>query len=82
MALILLFPFFPVVLLFPGDGFSGRYEEYYGLTVDTESLAYLMLANYMLHHFYPFVITIAEVWRACKKYCNFFHKNNTGNKNK
>lgn len=53
--------FFAVVLLFPGDGFGGSYEEYYGLTVDTESLVYLMLANYMLHHFYPFVITIAEV---------------------
>lgn len=44
-----------------GEAFSGRYEEYYGLNTDTESLVYLMLANHMLHDFYPFVITIAEV---------------------
>lgn len=43
-----------------GEGFSGNYEEYFGLNVDTEAVNYLMLANYMLHHIYPEVITIAE----------------------
>lgn len=41
--------------------FSGSYGEYFGLTVDTESWTYLMLANNFLHKKYPFVITIAEV---------------------
>ncbi|CAH8453376.1 unnamed protein product [Dicrocoelium dendriticum] len=41
--------------------FSGTYGEYFGLSVDTESLTYLMLANHFLHQKYPFVITIAEV---------------------
>lgn len=44
-----------------GQGFSGSYEDYFGLGVDTEAVCYLMLANYMLHHIYPDVITIAEV---------------------
>lgn len=41
--------------------FSGHYGEYFGLSVDTESLTYLMLANSFLHEKYPFIITIAEV---------------------
>ncbi|KAG7166036.1 1-4-alpha-glucan-branching enzyme-like [Homarus americanus] len=43
-----------------GEGFSGDYNEYFGLNVDTEALTYIMLANYMLHQLYPEVITIAE----------------------
>lgn len=44
-----------------GQGFSGNYEEYFGLNVDTDSIVYLMLANFLLHELYPNVITIAEV---------------------
>ncbi|VDP30578.1 unnamed protein product [Schistosoma margrebowiei] len=40
--------------------FSGHYGEYFGLSVDTESFTYLMLANHFLHEKYPFIITIAE----------------------
>jgi len=47
-----------------GHGFSGHYDEYFGLNTDTESLVYLMLANHMLHTYYPFVITVAEVSRT------------------
>ncbi|EFA11030.1 1,4-alpha-glucan-branching enzyme [Tribolium castaneum] len=43
-----------------GQGFSGNYEEYFGLNVDTEGLVYLMLANHVAHHFNPDGITIAE----------------------
>ncbi|CAI6355682.1 unnamed protein product [Macrosiphum euphorbiae] len=43
-----------------GQGFSGHYDEYFGLNVDSDALIYLMLANYMLHTFYPNCITIAE----------------------
>lgn len=43
-----------------GHGFSGDYGEYFGLNTDTESLVYLMVANYMLHQLYPEVITVAE----------------------
>ena len=50
-----------LLLLFAADGFSGNYNEYFGLNTDTESLVYLMLANHMLHEYYPFVITVAEV---------------------
>ncbi|KAI6172263.1 1,4-alpha-glucan branching enzyme [Aphelenchoides besseyi] len=38
----------------------GHYDHYFGLNADTDSLVYLMLANHMLHKFYPFVTTIAE----------------------
>lgn len=43
-----------------GHGFSGDYNEYFGLNTDTESFNYFQLANHMLHKFYPDVITIAE----------------------
>jgi hypothetical protein len=48
-----------------GEGFTGHYDEYFGLNVDTDALVYLMLANHMLHELYPNVITIAEVRSAC-----------------
>lgn len=44
-----------------GEGFSGHYDEYYGLGVDTEALVYLMLANEMVHKIDGRAITIAEV---------------------
>lgn len=44
-----------------GQGFSGDYNEYFGLNTDTEALVYLMLSNYFLHELYPDVITVAEV---------------------
>uniref|UniRef100_A0A8C5PK98 1,4-alpha-glucan branching enzyme n=1 Tax=Leptobrachium leishanense TaxID=445787 RepID=A0A8C5PK98_9ANUR len=43
-----------------GCGFSGDYTEYFGLQVDEDSLAYLMVANHMIHSLYPNCITIAE----------------------
>jgi len=43
-----------------GQGFSGHYDEYYGLNVDVEGIVYLMLANHMLHEIYPEIVTIAE----------------------
>ncbi|XP_032401297.1 1,4-alpha-glucan-branching enzyme [Xiphophorus hellerii] len=43
-----------------GTGFSGDYNEYFGLQVDEESLVYLMLSNHILHSLYPDCITIAE----------------------
>lgn len=44
-----------------GEGFSGHYDEYYGLNVDTEALVYLMLANELVHSIDSRAITIAEV---------------------
>ena len=45
-----------------GHGFSVDYNYYFGLNADSDSLVYLMLANYMLHSLYPdHMITIAEV---------------------
>lgn len=43
-----------------GEGFSGDYNEYFGLNVDTEALIYLAIANEFLHKMDPNVITIAE----------------------
>ncbi|KAL0117578.1 hypothetical protein PUN28_010409 [Cardiocondyla obscurior] len=43
-----------------GQGFSGHYDEYYGLNIDVEGIVYLMLANHMLHEIYPEIVTIAE----------------------
>jgi 1,4-alpha-glucan branching enzyme len=41
-------------------GFSGGYHEYFGADVDEEAVAYLMVANEMLHQIYPECITVAE----------------------
>ncbi|KAI0987799.1 hypothetical protein GJ496_009981 [Pomphorhynchus laevis] len=41
-------------------GFSGHYDEYFGLATDTESYIYLMLSNYYIHMHLPNAITIAE----------------------
>lgn len=43
-----------------GTGFSGGYHEYFGPSVDEEGVAYLMLANEMIHELLPSAITIAE----------------------
>lgn len=43
-----------------GEGFSGDYNEYFGLNVDTDAIIYLALANYLLHKIDKEVITIAE----------------------
>ena len=50
-----------VIFCVLGQGFSGHYDEYYGLGTDTESLVYLMLANHFLHERYgEFITTVAE----------------------
>lgn len=46
---------------FPGVGFSGDYNEYFGMQVDEDALAYLMMANHMIHLLHPECVTIAEV---------------------
>ncbi|KAG4072535.1 hypothetical protein HA402_004624 [Bradysia odoriphaga] len=43
-----------------GEGFSGDYNEYFGLNVDTDAIVYLALANFLLHRMDSEVITIAE----------------------
>uniref|UniRef100_A0A8C8RCE2 1,4-alpha-glucan-branching enzyme n=1 Tax=Pelusios castaneus TaxID=367368 RepID=A0A8C8RCE2_9SAUR len=43
-----------------GTGFSGDYNEYFGLHVDEDALVYLTMANHMIHFLYPDCITIAE----------------------
>lgn len=43
-----------------GQGFGGSYDDYFGLNVDVEGIVYLMIANHLLHHFYPNIVTIAE----------------------
>jgi len=43
-----------------GRGFSGGYQEYFGLHVDLEAVAYLMLASDMLRTYYPHIILISE----------------------
>lgn len=43
-----------------GTGFSGNYGEYFGPNADLEAIVYLMLANKMVHSYYPNAITIAE----------------------
>jgi 1,4-alpha-glucan branching enzyme len=41
-------------------GFSGSYNEYFGFQCDIDGIAYLMLANQLIHTLLPQAITIAE----------------------
>lgn len=43
-----------------GHGFSGDYNEYFGLNTDTQAFNYLQLANHIVHQFAPNAVTIAE----------------------
>lgn len=43
-----------------GHGFSGDYNEYFGLNTDTESFNYLQLANHAIHELHPNAVTVAE----------------------
>lgn len=43
-----------------GTGFSGDYNEYFGMATDTESFNYLQLANYVSKKLHPTCVTIAE----------------------
>ncbi|KAL7631237.1 UNVERIFIED_CONTAM: hypothetical protein RMT77_018462 [Armadillidium vulgare] len=61
-----------------GTGFSGGYHEYFGLSVDTESVVYLMLANYMLHSLHPETITIAEDVSGMPALCRPVEEGGTG----
>lgn len=47
---------------FLAHSFSGSYDEYFGLAVDTDSFNYLQLANYVCQTFFPESIRIAEVY--------------------
>lgn len=49
--------------------FSGDYNEYFGLSTDTEAYLYLIVANYMLKTMYPDSITIAEVCIKISRFC-------------
>lgn len=57
-----------------GVGFSGNYQEYFGLQTDLEGIVYLMLANYLIRTINPDAITIAEdvsgMPTLCRKICD------------
>ncbi|ORY04604.1 glycogen branching enzyme [Basidiobolus meristosporus CBS 931.73] len=43
-----------------GVGFTGNYAEYFNEHTDDDGVLFLMMANAMLHHIFPNIITIAE----------------------
>ncbi|KAG5684753.1 hypothetical protein PVAND_013967 [Polypedilum vanderplanki] len=61
-----------------GEGFSGDYNEYFGLNVDTDAFVYLALANKFLHDLDPNVITIAEDVSGMPSLCRPFHEGGGG----
>lgn len=62
-----------------GHGFSGDYNEYFGMNTDTEALIYLMLANHMLHTLYKKnMTTIAEDVSGMPALCRPVSEGGTG----
>ena len=43
-----------------GTGFSGSYDEYFGMHTNVDAVVYLMLANELVHRIHPGAMTIAE----------------------
>lgn len=41
-------------------GFTGNYQEYFGLHMNENAICYVQLANKILHERYPDIVTIAE----------------------
>lgn len=41
-------------------GFTGNYNEYFGLATDIDAVVYLMLVNDLIHGLYPEAVTIGE----------------------
>ena len=41
-------------------GFTGNYNEYFGLATDVDAVVYLMLVNDLIHGLYPEAVTIGE----------------------
>jgi len=44
-----------------GRHYDFKTEDYFGSNIDYQSMVYFMLANEMIHRYYPKAITIAEV---------------------
>lgn len=61
-----------------GEGFSGDYNEYFGMNVDTEAVCYLALANKILHTIDPNIITIAEDVSGMPALCRPVDEGGTG----
>merc|ERR1719394_655100 len=62
-----------------GHGFTGHYDEYFGLNTDTESVVYFMMANHLLHSLYPdFMVTIAEDVSGMPLLCRPLEEGGTG----
>ena len=41
-------------------GFTGKYNEYFGLATDVDAMVYLMLVNDLIHGLFPNAVTIGE----------------------
>ncbi|KAL3327622.1 hypothetical protein AABB24_035345 [Solanum stoloniferum] len=50
-------------------GFTGNYEEYFGLATDVDAVVYLMLVNDLIHGLFPDAITIGEDVSGMPTFC-------------
>lgn len=49
--------------------FTGNYDEYFGMSTDTDACVYLMLMNNMVHDMFPHAITIGEDVSGMPAFC-------------
>lgn len=50
-------------------GFTGNYDEYFGLATDVDAVVYLMLVNDLIHGLFPDAITIGEDVSGMPTFC-------------
>ena len=58
--------------------FTGNYDEYFGLSTDTDAVVYLMLMNNMVHDLFPHAITIGEDVSGMPSFCRPVEEGGTG----
>lgn len=52
-----------------GVGFTGKYNEYFGLATDVDAMVYLMLVNDLIHGLFPNAVTIGEDVSGMPMFC-------------
>ncbi|XP_039125047.1 LOW QUALITY PROTEIN: 1,4-alpha-glucan-branching enzyme 2-2, chloroplastic/amyloplastic-like [Dioscorea cayenensis subsp. rotundata] len=50
-------------------GFTGNYNEYFGLATDVDAMVYLMLVNDLIHGLFPNAVTIGEDVSGMPAFC-------------
>ncbi|CAG9466592.1 unnamed protein product [Pedinophyceae sp. YPF-701] len=61
-----------------GVGFTGNYDEYFGMATDGDAVVYLMLVNTMVKGLYPNAVTVGEDVSGMPSFCRPWQEGGVG----